>query len=110
MFCHNTAVSNIIVFIDKIMNLLQEDAYNLFLNKKERRRFSINRNFVGDYIGLEYHPALQALAGKKERIVFAATVNKYDRRFKVNQALFNFHFVFVFKNKSNLLLVFLTLK
>ncbi|EFO21723.1 hypothetical protein LOAG_06763 [Loa loa] len=62
---------------------LKEDACNLFFNRKERRRYSINRNFVGDYIGLEYHPALQALAGRKERIVFAATVNKYDRRFKV---------------------------
>ncbi|KAM3728678.1 Unconventional myosin-Ie [Dirofilaria immitis] len=64
---------------------LKEDAFNLFLNRKDRRRFSINRNFVGDYIGLEYHPALQALAGKKERIVFAATVNKYDRRFKISK-------------------------
>uniref|UniRef100_A0A915PJ71 Uncharacterized protein n=1 Tax=Setaria digitata TaxID=48799 RepID=A0A915PJ71_9BILA len=64
---------------------LKEEAFNLFLNKKERRRFSINRNFVGDYIGLEYHPALQALAGKKERIIFAATINKYDRRFKVSK-------------------------
>ncbi|CAG9540438.1 unnamed protein product [Cercopithifilaria johnstoni] len=64
---------------------LKEDACNLLLNKKERRRFSINRNFVGDYIGLEYHPALQALAGRKERIVFAATVNKYDRWFKISK-------------------------
>lgn len=55
----------------------------MFYGNKERRRCSVNRNFVGDYIGIEYHPALQALAGKKERILFAATVNKYDRRFKV---------------------------
>ncbi|KAL3989715.1 Myosin head (motor domain) family protein [Acanthocheilonema viteae] len=64
---------------------LKEDAYSLFLNRKERRRFSINRNFVGDYIGLDCHSALQALAGRKERIVFAATINKYDRRFKVSK-------------------------
>uniref|UniRef100_A0AAF5RTP5 Uncharacterized protein n=3 Tax=Wuchereria bancrofti TaxID=6293 RepID=A0AAF5RTP5_WUCBA len=64
---------------------LKEDACKLFLNKKERRRYSINRNFIGDYIGIEYHPALQALAGKKERIIFAATINKYDRRFKVSK-------------------------
>lgn len=28
-------------------------ASNILLNKKERRRNSINRNFVGDYLGLE---------------------------------------------------------
>ncbi|VDK83680.1 unnamed protein product [Litomosoides sigmodontis] len=67
---------------------LKEDAFNLFLYRKERRRFSINRNFVGDYIGLEYHPALQALAGRKERIIFAATINKYDRRFKLSKVDF----------------------
>lgn len=43
----------------------------------------MNRNFVGDYIGLEENPALRALVGKRERIDFADTVNKYDRRFKV---------------------------
>lgn len=48
-------------------------------------RYSINRDFVGDYIGLEYHPALQAIVGKRERIDFAATVNKYDRRWKVRR-------------------------
>ncbi|VDN03750.1 unnamed protein product [Thelazia callipaeda] len=61
------------------------EAFNLLLNKKERRTFSINRNYVGDYIGLEYQPALQTLAGKKDRIIFAATVSKYDRRFKATR-------------------------
>jgi len=28
-------------------------AASLLYNKKERRRYSINRSFVGDYIGLE---------------------------------------------------------
>lgn len=37
----------------------QEEACDLMYGKKERRRFSLNRNFVGDYIGLEYKPALQ---------------------------------------------------
>ena len=54
------------------------------MNRKERKRFSINRNFVGDYIGMEENPALRALlVGKRERVEFADTVNKYDRRFKV---------------------------
>lgn len=51
--------------------------------QKERRRYSLNRNFVGDYIGIEHQPALQAIVGRRERIEFAHTVNKYDRRFKV---------------------------
>ncbi|CAJ0574360.1 unnamed protein product, partial [Mesorhabditis spiculigera] len=64
---------------------MKEEASDLMYGKKERRRFSLNRNFVGDYIGLEYHPALQVLAGKRERIDFATTVTKYDRRFKTSK-------------------------
>ncbi|XP_023931310.1 unconventional myosin-Ie-like, partial [Lingula anatina] len=61
---------------------LREQASDLLLNKKERRQYSLNRNFVGDYIGLDDNPALRALVGKRERIEFANTVTKYDRRFK----------------------------
>lgn len=53
------------------------------MNKKERRRNSINRNFIGDYIGMDDHPELQQFVGKREKIDFADTVTKYDRRFKV---------------------------
>ncbi|PAV88320.1 hypothetical protein WR25_07567 isoform A [Diploscapter pachys] len=63
----------------------KEEACDLMYGKKERRRFSLNRNFVGDYIGLEYKPALQALVGKRERVDFAHTANKYDRRFKISK-------------------------
>ena len=59
-------------------------ASDILLNRKERKRFSINRNFVGDYIGLDENPALRSMVGKRERIEFAHTVNKYDRRFKVS--------------------------
>lgn len=58
-------------------------ASDLLLNKKERRRNSINRNFIGDYIGMEEHPELRQFVGKREKIDFADTVTKYDRRFKV---------------------------
>lgn len=82
-------------------------ASDILLNKKERKRLSINRNFAGDYLGFAENPALKALigqskfkpravfcealffisflfvAGKRERIDFAQTVTKYDRRFKV---------------------------
>ncbi|KAB0390766.1 hypothetical protein E2I00_000392, partial [Balaenoptera physalus] len=57
-------------------------ASNILLNKKERRRNSINRNFVGDYLGLEERPELRQFLGKRERVDFADSVNKYDRRFK----------------------------
>ncbi|XP_061452005.1 unconventional myosin-Ie isoform X3 [Rhineura floridana] len=61
---------------------MREEASDLLLNKKERRKNSINRNFVGDYIGMEDHPELRQFVGKREKIDFADTVTKYDRRFK----------------------------
>uniref|UniRef100_A0A2K5XXV5 Myosin IE n=1 Tax=Mandrillus leucophaeus TaxID=9568 RepID=A0A2K5XXV5_MANLE len=63
---------------------MREEASDILLNKKERRRNSINRNFIGDYIGMEEHPELQQFVGKREKIDFADTVTKYDRRFKVH--------------------------
>lgn len=38
---------------------------------------------MGDYIGMEDHPELRQFVGKREKIDFADTVTKYDRRFKV---------------------------
>ncbi|GCB69136.1 unconventional myosin-Ie isoform X1 [Scyliorhinus torazame] len=61
---------------------MREEASDLLLNKKERRRNSINRNFVGDYIGMEDRPELRQFIGKREKVEFADTVTKYDRRFK----------------------------
>ena len=45
---------------------LKKKASDILLNKKERRRGTINRNFVGDYIGLNDNPALRSLIGKRE--------------------------------------------
>lgn len=59
-------------------------ASNILLHKKERRRNSINRNFVGDYLGLEERPELRQFLAKRERVDFADSVTKYDRRFKVS--------------------------
>ncbi|XP_078097534.1 unconventional myosin-Ie isoform X1 [Mustelus asterias] len=61
---------------------MREEASDLLLNKKERRRNSINRNFVGDYIGMDDRPELRQFVGKREKVEFADTVTKYDRRFK----------------------------
>ena len=63
----------------------------IVFGKKERRRYSLNRGFAGDYIGLDNQPALRALVGKREKIEFAETILKYDRRFQVKEK-FKFNF------------------
>lgn len=62
-------------------------ASDILLNKKERRRNSINRNFVGDYIGTDNHPEIRQFVGRRERIDFADVVVKFDRRFRVKTSL-----------------------
>ncbi|KAM8940473.1 unconventional myosin-If [Pelodytes ibericus] len=62
---------------------MREEASNILYGLKERRRNSINRNFVGDYLGMEDKPELRQFMTKRERIDFADSVNKFDRRFKV---------------------------
>ncbi|XP_028280833.1 myosin IEb [Parambassis ranga] len=61
---------------------MREEASDILLNKKERRRNSINRNFVGDYLGTDNHPEVRQFVGRRERIDFADVVMKYDRRFR----------------------------
>ncbi|XP_025966627.2 unconventional myosin-If [Dromaius novaehollandiae] len=61
---------------------MREEASNILYNFKERRRNSINRNFVGDYLGMEERPELRQFMAKRERIDFADSITKYDRRFK----------------------------
>ncbi|CAJ1061297.1 myosin IEb [Xyrichtys novacula] len=61
---------------------MREEASDVLLNKKERRRNSLNRNFVGDYIGMDNHPEIRQFVGRRERIDFADVVVKYDRRFR----------------------------
>lgn len=58
-------------------------ASDILLNKKERRKNSINRNFVGDYIGTDSRPEIHRFVGRRERIDFADVVVKFDRRFRV---------------------------
>uniref|UniRef100_A0A672L311 Unconventional myosin-Ie-like n=1 Tax=Sinocyclocheilus grahami TaxID=75366 RepID=A0A672L311_SINGR len=61
---------------------MREEASDLLLNKKERRKNSLNRNFMGDYIGMDNHPEIRQFLGRRERVDFADVVAKYDRRFK----------------------------
>ncbi|XP_058714614.1 unconventional myosin-If isoform X5 [Poecile atricapillus] len=61
---------------------MREEAASILYNFKERRRNSINRNFVGDYLGMEERPELRQFLAKRERVDFADSITKYDRRFK----------------------------
>ncbi|KAM9851924.1 myosin IEb [Aulostomus maculatus] len=61
---------------------MREEASDILLNKKERRRNSLNRNFVGDYIGTDTCPEIRQFVGRRERIDFADVVVKFDRRFR----------------------------
>ncbi|XP_029167448.1 unconventional myosin-Ie-like isoform X2 [Nylanderia fulva] len=70
-------------FARKRQQQQKQEAANLLFGHKERRRASLNRNFVGDYIGLEGKPQTMSLLGRREKVFFAEVVKKYDRRFKM---------------------------
>ena len=61
---------------------LKQQSTDIFYGKKQRRRFSINRDFNGDYINYLSNPLLKQLVGKNEKCYFASEMNKYDRKFK----------------------------
>ncbi|KAI8803169.1 P-loop containing nucleoside triphosphate hydrolase protein, partial [Cladochytrium replicatum] len=62
---------------------MRKKAADIMFGKKERKRFSINREFLGDYLGFLDNPILKSLLGRKnEKAIFADTVTKYDRKFK----------------------------
>jgi len=63
----------------------REEAADIFHKKKERRKHSVNRNFYSDYIGLDHKPELRTMAGKREKVEFAQTVDEYNRRFKAEK-------------------------
>ena len=61
----------------------KQEAADLLFGRKERRRASLNRHFISDYIGLEDKSQILNLIGRREKVFFAEVVKKYDRRFKV---------------------------
>ncbi len=63
---------------------LCEEAADLLAGRKERRANSLNRNYVGDYIGLDARPDLTQFIPRRCRIEFAQSVGKFDRRFAVS--------------------------
>ncbi|XP_011302675.1 unconventional myosin-If [Fopius arisanus] len=61
----------------------KQAAADIMYRHKQRRKPSLERNFVGDYIGMDGRPGLTGLLGRREKILFAEVVRKYDRRFKM---------------------------
>lgn len=55
---------------------------SIVVGKKERRRLTLNRDYMGDYMDIMNNPAVRSLAGKNDKILFADHVRKYDRRWK----------------------------
>ncbi|XP_012265926.2 unconventional myosin-Ie-like [Athalia rosae] len=70
-------------FARRRQDVQKQEAASVLFGHKQRRKASINRNFVGDYIGLDARPQIMMLIGRREKVAFAETVLKYDRRFKV---------------------------
>lgn len=70
-------------FATKRQQQQKEESVNVVWGQKERRRGSVNRKFYGDYIGLELNCRIKNLIWRKEKILFAEIVQKFDRRFKV---------------------------
>ncbi|KAJ3148444.1 Unconventional myosin-Ie [Geranomyces variabilis] len=61
---------------------LRKKAADVMYNKKERKRFSVNREFLGDYLNYLDNAVLKNLVGKQQKVVFADKMVKYDRKFK----------------------------
>jgi myosin-1 len=66
----------------KYYQKLKLEASSILINRKERRKLTINRKFYSDYIGLDNYPALRALLVKREKVEFAQKCLKIDRQFK----------------------------
>ncbi|KAJ3303728.1 Unconventional myosin-Ie [Kappamyces sp. JEL0829] len=62
---------------------MRKKAADVMYNNKERKRFSLNREFLGDYLNVLDNPVLKNLIGSKnEKTLFSDTIVKYDRSFK----------------------------
>ncbi|KAJ3205417.1 Unconventional myosin-Ie [Entophlyctis luteolus] len=67
---------------------MRKKAAEVVYNQKERKRFSLNREFVGDYLNFLDNSVLKSLVGKNVKVYFADVVQKYDRKFKPTQREF----------------------
>ncbi|KAI8925857.1 P-loop containing nucleoside triphosphate hydrolase protein [Entophlyctis helioformis] len=64
---------------------MRKKAADVMVNNKERKRFSLNREFLGDYLNLLDNPVVRNLIGKESKAAFSDVVTKYDRAFKPSQ-------------------------
>jgi hypothetical protein len=60
---------------------LRAKSQDILYGKKERKRISLRRDYIGDYIGYLDNAALRTLMGKNMQVLFADNIIKYDRRF-----------------------------
>ncbi|KAJ3123943.1 Unconventional myosin-Ie [Nowakowskiella sp. JEL0407] len=76
---------------------MRKKAVEVVVGKKERKRFSVGREFLGDYLAVLDNPILKALIGKNEKVSFADVCQKYDRKFNCVQReiLITENFVFL---------------
>lgn len=59
---------------------------DMFFGKKERRRLTLNREFIGDYLDVLSNPVLKSFApNKHDQILYCNVVRKYDRRWNPEQ-------------------------
>ena len=66
-------------------------ASDILLNKKERKRLSINRNFVGDYLGITENPSLRALVGNQPRSLQGHHCTKQPLKIQIQTPLIKAH-------------------
>ncbi len=50
---------------------MRKKAADVMYNKKERKRFSINREFLGDYLNVLDNPVLKSLIGYIQFLIFS---------------------------------------
>ena len=64
-------------------NTQATEAARLLAGRKQRCRASISRQFIGDYLGLDHEDRAQLMKhlGRRERVLFALQVTKFNRKF-----------------------------
>ncbi|CAG0924254.1 unnamed protein product, partial [Notodromas monacha] len=63
--------------------------------RKERRRNSVNRSYVGDYIGVDSKAEMRQFIPRRCRVEFAQRVSKFDRRFNLHSKMAGFAMSFL---------------
>jgi len=83
----------------KIFIELKKDVSAMLKGKKERRRISVHRNYIGDYVNMKQNRLVQKmmLKNKERGVMFCAHVEKVNKRSKIqprtlmitDQAMYN---------------------